>query len=1047
MPVPAALLALPFLAGCAAGIAAAEHLTATFAACAAAASVLATLAALAWMQDGTPGEFCAAVVIGAALAGLSMGITSARDAHRPPLLAWFEGLDEQERRELVVLEAVLREDAAVTDYGALIVANVRGVARAGATDVTPCCRGGIRLSITGAAVQEFVEAWRAGRTIRVPAQLRLPTVYRNPGVPDARWGMALRGVVLVGSVKSPSLVEVVAPGGRIPEAAGDARAWTRRVLRAHVGRRSERSGAVATAILINDRSGLDPDDERRLQEAGTYHVIAISGGNIAILTVMLLAACRAVRMAPAPAAAVSIVALIFYAHLTGAPASVTRAVTAAVVFLAGRMLDQRGPALNALAVAAVCAIAAWPLTALDAGFILSFGATLGILLGTPGIVAALTVGRDTRRDRGPLEQEVRRSGAASFAVPQQGTGPLEQEVRRSGATLLAVPLQGTGPLEQEVRGSGAASLAVPQQGAGSLEPEVRRSGAASFAVPPHGTGPLEQEVRRSGATSLAVPQHGAGSLEQEVRRSGATLLAVPLQGTGPLEPEVRRSGATSLAVPLQGTGPLEQEIRRSGATSFAVPQHRAGPLEQEVRGSGATSFAVPLHGTGSLEQEVRRSGATPFSVTWGGSKGLTLVRGIWTTGAGLLGATICAELALAPVGAALFSRVTLAGLVVNFAAVPLMTLTQLAAMATLAASWFSDSAAGAAGMVADGAAWGLVESARLVDVAPWLAHEVARPRWTLVAAYYAACVWLVLGWRRAVAAGCVGAGYLLLVAAPLPFTRDAAPPRPGLLRAVFLDVGQADATLVTLPDGRALLVDAGGSPGSSFDVGARIVAPALRALGVRRLEELVVTHGDADHAGGALSISRLFRPRVIREGTPVPRDELMKALADYADASGAAWRMVQAGDVDRVAGVEIRVLHPPLPDWERQRVRNDDSIVLEFRYGDVSIVLPGDIGREPELALLPRLDLAPLVVLKAAHHGSASSSTAPFLRAIRPAAVIFSAGRNNRFGHPAPVVVERFRASGTEIFRTDEDGAIVVETDGRTVEVRTFGGRRVSIER
>jgi competence protein ComEC len=128
-------------------------------------------------------------------------------------------------------------------------------------------------------------------------------------------------------------------------------------------------------------------------------------------------------------------------------------------------------------------------------------------------------------------------------------------------------------------------------------------------------------------------------------------------------------------------------------------------------------------------------------------------------------------------------------------------------------------------------------------------------------------------------------------------------------------------------------------------------------------------------------------------------------------------------------------------------VRNDDSIVLELRFGDVSIILPGDIGRVPELSLAPTLRLAPLVVLKAPHHGSATSSTQAFIDAVHPAAVVFSAGRNNRYGHPAPAVVARYKAARAHLFSTADDGAVIVETDGRVVEIRTFDGRLVSFGR
>jgi competence protein ComEC len=140
--------------------------------------------------------------------------------------------------------------------------------------------------------------------------------------------------------------------------------------------------------------------------------------------------------------------------------------------------------------------------------------------------------------------------------------------------------------------------------------------------------------------------------------------------------------------------------------------------------------------------------------------------------------------------------------------------------------------------------------------------------------------------------------------------------------------------------------------------------------------------------------------------------------------------------------VEVRVWHPPPPDWERQRVRNDDSVVLELRYGDVSVVLPGDIGAAVEQRLVASPPPPRLRVLKAAHHGSASSSSREWLRALAPSAVIYSAGRGNPFGHPAKAVVERAVRAGADVFRTDVDGAVHVATDGHHLAIETMSGRR-----
>ena len=327
----------------------------------------------------------------------------------------------------------------------------------------------------------------------------------------------------------------------------------------------------------------------------------------------------------------------------------------------------------------------------------------------------------------------------------------------------------------------------------------------------------------------------------------------------------------------------------------------------------------------------------------------------------------------------------------------------------------------------------------------------------LIAAYYAAALFAVIR-RSALAALALVVAAGVMLAGTRPTSRDAVAPARLPLRIVVLDVGQGDATVVLLPGGRTLLVDTGGlaplstgldpaeaAPG--FDVGERVVAPAMRALGVRTLDHLVVTHGDPDHIGGVRGVLRHFRPRSLWEGVPVPPHGGLRALAAATRQAGISWRTVQAGDVERFGEVEVRAHHPPLPEWERQRIRNEDSIVLEVRLGTVSIILPGDIGREGERAILPRLEPGRTVVLKAPHHGSATSSTPELLAALRPSAVIFSCGRNNRFGHPHAAVVERYRALGTAMFSTAEDGAVFVETDGRVVEVRGFTGRQLSIDR
>ncbi len=355
------------------------------------------------------------LVTGAILVGVSSGVDASVRAYRSPLHLWFAA--NQPAARPVVLRGTLREDAALTETGVSLVLDVREIEQCVPDrphraihdsrpdrrsrqftihGLTPSCatRGGVRLSVAGTLAPSAMGEWRKGRHVRVAASLREPTTYRNPGVPDEQRALARRGIALVGSVKSAAMVEIVAPGSRRDEWASSFRAWVRSVLSATVGPWSARSAGVAAAIAIGDRTGLAQDDEERLQAAGTYHVIAISGGNIAILTLLLVGAARWLGASPRVGAAVAIVVLLAYGQVTGPAPSVDRAISAAVLFLAGRLIDLRGPSINILAVAATLGLSLSPMAVFDPGFLLSFGATLGILIGVPRLASALTPAGD-----------------------------------------------------------------------------------------------------------------------------------------------------------------------------------------------------------------------------------------------------------------------------------------------------------------------------------------------------------------------------------------------------------------------------------------------------------------------------------------------------------------------------------------------------------------------------------------------------------------------------------------------------------------------------
>jgi competence protein ComEC len=271
-----------------------------------------------------------------------------------------------------------------------------------------------------------------------------------------------------------------------------------------------------------------------------------------------------------------------------------------------------------------------------------------------------------------------------------------------------------------------------------------------------------------------------------------------------------------------------------------------------------------------------------------------------------------------------------------------------------------------------------------------------------------------------------------------PGQRTAAPANE--VRLTMIDVGQGESVLLEVAGAPPLLIDAGGAPfGSSGDeIGARVVTPALWARGVRTLGALLVTHGDPDHIGGASAVIRDFSPMRLWLGVTVPGHQPTQALIDQARRAHVATELLRSGTERPWGAVRLRVLNPPAPDWERRRVRNDDSVVLEVRAGDVSMLLTGDISGEVEQLLLPQLEPAPIRILKVAHHGSRTSSSAALLEAWRPQIAILSCGRGNRFGHPASEVLDRLHAVGARVYRTDLDGEVTVETDGKQAWVRAW---------
>jgi competence protein ComEC len=298
--------------------------------------------------------------------------------------------------------------------------------------------------------------------------------------------------------------------------------------------------------------------------------------------------------------------------------------------------------------------------------------------------------------------------------------------------------------------------------------------------------------------------------------------------------------------------------------------------------------------------------------------------------------------------------------------------------------------------------------------AVWQQH--APPAWTVVIAALGAA-WLLLP-RGFPARGLGVIGFLPLFLVLPPKLEQ------GALKLTVLDVGQGLA-VVAQTRNHALLYDAGPAFGPGADSGNRIIVPYLRAVGVRGLESMILSHGNADHSGGAASVFQALPVGALYASVPDTDPLLLEAERTFRCYAGQDWEW---------DGVRFEMLHPSRASYDRNRIKNNNrSCVLRIVTLAGNVLLPGDIQRKAEDELmLAQSGALHADVLVAPHHGSKTSSTPEFVRDVGPRTVIFPVGYRNRFGHPHKEAVQRYRDLGSSIYRTDRDGALTVtfETSG-----------------
>jgi competence protein ComEC len=598
----------------------------------------------------------------------------------------------------------------------------------------------------------------AGQRIAVEARLERPLGFRNPGTYDHATRLLRHGIAVVGTARGERITPL---NDRDP-------AWPARLKHQAVGAMRQAlppvSAALLAGLLLGDRTDLPPDVDGAFRRAGVYHVLAVSGFNVALVASTVWALLALARAPRRVAALGALVVVVGFAAVVGGQPSVLRATLMAVLVLTAVLLEREASVLNGLALAAVAILAVRPAELHDPGFQLSFAATAGIVL------APLPRGR-----------------------------------------LLG-------------------GLAV--------------SAAAQLAVLPIGL------VHFNQVSMLGVV---------------ANLVVVPLAGL-----------ATVLGLFAVATGLVSLTL---AGWLFAA----TWPVLLALRGAVAAVAAVP-------------------------------------------------------------------GAIVH-------------------------------GPAPGAAAIGCYVGALAFGLAAW---RLRGPR-------------LGLARRLAVAAAALAIASVLATLWPVLRPAD------GWLRITVLDVGQGDAIVVEGPDGRTLLVDAGAGGPYRLDAGERVVAPFLWNRGVLRLAAAVVTHADADHAGGMAAVRGRF-------------------------SVGGGWDGRVGSGPLALGGALVTPLAAAVAG------RNDAASVLRVDFGLFSALLASDVEGPGERALTTGGAPLDATVLKVPHHGSRTSSGPPLLAAVRPSVAIVSVGRNP-YGHPDAGVLARLAAAGADVYRTDHDGALLLETNGRTLTV------------